>query len=141
MLSIGLAGLGIGLAMTLSTDAIVSAAPVERAGAASAISETAYELGVAMGIALLGSLQTISYRWLLHIPDGISDDIAASLRESLPAGLKALDETVTAHAEAANSAREAFTSAMQVTSVIAAVLLVTAAFTAWRLIPPSSQRH
>lgn len=141
MLSIGLAGLGIGLAMTLSTDAIVSAAPVERAGAASAISETAYELGVAMGIALLGSLQTISYRWLLHIPDGISDDIAASLRESLPAGLKALDETVTAHAEAASSARAAFTSAMQVTSVIAAVLLVTAAFTAWRLIPPSSQRH
>lgn len=141
LIGVSVAGLGIGLAMTLSTDAIVSAAPVERAGAASAISETAYELGVAMGIALLGSLQTISYRWLLHIPDGISDDIAASLRESLPAGLKALDETVTAHAEAANSAREAFTSAMQVTSVIAAVLLVTAAFTAWRLIPPSSQRH
>ena len=36
--------------MTLSTGAVVSAVPKERAGAASSISETAYELGVALGI-------------------------------------------------------------------------------------------
>ena len=36
-------------------------------GAASAISETAYELGVALGIAILGSIMTIGYR--LRLPD------------------------------------------------------------------------
>ncbi len=42
-------GFGAGLAMTLSTDAVVSAAPRDRAGAASSIAETAYELGAALG--------------------------------------------------------------------------------------------
>ena len=138
LIGVSVAGLGIGLAMTLSTDAIVSAAPVERAGAASAISETAYELGVAMGIALLGSLQTVFYRWLLQTPSGLDDAIAAQVRESLPIGLKALDETVAIQAEAAHLAREAFTSGVQTTAVVAAVLLIVAALTAWKLIP--SQR-
>lgn len=55
-LSLGVIGLGVGAAMTLSTDAVVSAAPAERAGAAASISETAYEFGVALGIAVLGTL-------------------------------------------------------------------------------------
>src|SRR5690606_33759985 len=55
-------GLGVGVAMTLSTDAVVSAVPKERAGAASAIAETAYELGVALGIAVLGSVHLAMYR-------------------------------------------------------------------------------
>ena len=138
LIGVSVAGLGIGLAMTLSTDAIVSAAPVERAGAASAISETAYELGVAMGIALLGSLQTVFYRWLLQTPSGLDDAIAAQVRESLPIGLKALDETVAIQAEAAHLARDAFTSGVPTTAVVAAVLLIVAALTAWKLIP--SQR-
>ncbi|HYI38677.1 MAG TPA: MFS transporter [Thermoleophilaceae bacterium] len=50
--------LGIAPALTLSTDMIVSSAPPERAGAASALSETGTEFGGAMGIALLGSLGT-----------------------------------------------------------------------------------
>jgi len=51
--------LGIAPALTLSTDMIVSSAPPERAGAASALSETGTEFGGAMGIALLGSLGTV----------------------------------------------------------------------------------
>lgn len=49
-------GAGVGLALTLTTDAVVSAAPAEKAGAASAVSETAYELGAALGIAVLGTV-------------------------------------------------------------------------------------
>src|SRR5699024_8483801 len=55
-------GLGVGVSETLSVDAVVSAAPPRKAGAASSISETAYELGAALGIALLGSLMTVLYR-------------------------------------------------------------------------------
>ncbi len=136
---ISLAGLGIGLAMTLSTDAIVSAAPVERAGAASAISETAYELGVAMGIALLGSLQTVLYRRSLRIPAGTDTEAATAVTESLAVGLRHLDQQVAAHAELAALAKESFTSAMQTTSAVAAVLLVAAGVVAWRFIPAESR--
>ena len=45
-----LIGAGIGLSETVTNDAILAAAPPEKAGAAAAVSETAYELGMALGI-------------------------------------------------------------------------------------------
>src|SRR5690606_18910046 len=47
--------LGLAPVITLTTDLIVGAAPPERAGVASAISETSSEFGGALGIAILGS--------------------------------------------------------------------------------------
>ncbi len=52
-----------------TTNLIVSAAPPERAGSASAISETSAEFGGALGVALLGSLGTFVYRWLMQATD------------------------------------------------------------------------
>ena len=49
----------------VKTDAVMTertAVPPDKAGSASAVSETAYELGVALGIALLGSLLATLYR-------------------------------------------------------------------------------
>ena len=48
-------GAGIGLAFTVSTGAVLGSVPADRAGAASAISETGFELGVALGIAGAGN--------------------------------------------------------------------------------------
>ena len=53
-----LLGLGVAPVVTLGTDLIVAAAPPERAGVASGLSETGAELGGALGIALLGSIGT-----------------------------------------------------------------------------------
>jgi DHA2 family multidrug resistance protein-like MFS transporter len=53
--------LGFAPVYTLTNDLIIGAAPPERAGAAAGISETASELGGALGIALLGSLATAVY--------------------------------------------------------------------------------
>ncbi len=55
-------GVGAGLSFTVTSDVILSSVPKEQAGAASAVSETAYELGAALGIALLGSIVTGVYR-------------------------------------------------------------------------------
>lgn len=57
-----LIGAGVGLADTLTNDVIIASAPPNRAAAAAGISETAYELGGALGIAILGSLGTSIYR-------------------------------------------------------------------------------
>lgn len=59
-IAVGSAIMALGLApvSTLATTIVVEAAPADRTGVATAISETAAELGGALGIALLGSLAT-----------------------------------------------------------------------------------
>ncbi|MBL7253556.1 MFS transporter [Paractinoplanes lichenicola] len=127
------AGLGVGIAMTLATDAVVSVAPRERAGAASAISETAYELGIALGIAILGSLHTALYRLHLDVTPG---ELGSAVNESLASASRALP----AGGELLDQARHAFTWGMQATTLIGAVLLVVGAVIAWRVIPSTTAR-
>src|SRR5699024_7748702 len=55
-------GAGVGAAETLTNHLILSAVPAEKAGAASATSETAYETGAVRGTAVLGSLLNLAYR-------------------------------------------------------------------------------
>ncbi|MEU6857497.1 MFS transporter [Glycomyces sp. NPDC046736] len=115
-----LIGAGAGLAQTVTNDAILAAAPADRAGSASAISETAYELGGAMGVALLGSLATGIYRSELgDAPDAASETLgeAVHVAKTLPAEAgDALLET----------ARTAFTDGVRITSVVAAGLVLIA---------------
>jgi DHA2 family multidrug resistance protein-like MFS transporter len=131
-ISLAIIGLGIGIAMTLATDAVVSVAPPARAGAAASIAETAYELGVALGIGVLGSIQTAVYRANLQIPAGTSASDANSLMDSLASAAATLGGK---NAELLAVAQSAFTHGVQVTAYIAAALLVVAAFVAWWLIP------
>jgi DHA2 family multidrug resistance protein-like MFS transporter len=77
-----LVGLGLSPMLTLVNDVILSNAPPERAGAASGISETGAELGVALGIAVLGSIGAAIYR--------------AHLATALPAGVAQRDPDVAA---------------------------------------------
>ncbi|MGW5723627.1 MFS transporter [Amycolatopsis sp. NPDC003865] len=119
-------GLGVGLALTLTVDSVLSAVPRDKAGSASAISETAYELGAALGIAILGSLVTVVYRAFL-----LAGPVPAEVRDSLAAAANALDPA----SDLAHAAREAFTGAMQVTSLAAAAVTAVAAVIAWRTIP------
>ncbi|NLB47419.1 MAG: MFS transporter [Microbacteriaceae bacterium] len=124
-------GLGIGIAETLSVDAVVSAVRPEKAGAAASISETAYELGVALGIALLGSLMTVLYRWHLVLPAGTDPSLEAAAEDSLGSAVHVLPP----NSASLDAARDAFVTAMQTTTLIASALLALAAFVAWRFIP------
>lgn len=77
--------LGLGTIAALGTDLVVSAAPSEKAGSASAVSETVQELGLAVGVATLGSLTTAVYRNLIveRIPANLSADVARAAEDSL----------------------------------------------------------
>ncbi|WP_256815357.1 MFS transporter [Pseudomonas guariconensis] len=68
VVAFALLNIGVGAIATVSNDVILSAAPPAKAGAASAISETAYEVGVVLGTAVLGGLVTAHYRGALHLP-------------------------------------------------------------------------
>ena len=77
--------LGLAPVFTLATDLVVGSAPPERAGAASAISETASEFGGALGVAILGSIGTAVYRGEMaaSLPAGIPAATAEAARETL----------------------------------------------------------
>ncbi|WGW11041.1 MFS transporter [Saxibacter everestensis] len=123
-----LIGAGIGLAETLTNDAIMSAVPANRAGAASAISETAYEMGAALGVAIMGSIMAASYASRLRFPQGTPDDVRQAAHETLGAGLSAAETLPSRLGDAViDAVSSAFTSAIHVTSAIAAVIVLAGA--------------
>ena len=116
---------GLAPAITLVTDFVLTAAPPERAGSASAISETSAELGGALGIALLGSIGTAVYRgaMLRAVPAAVPPELAEAARGTL-GGAVATAAEIPAELGAALlvAAREAFTRGFQRSSLISAVL-------------------
>jgi MFS transporter, DHA2 family, multidrug resistance protein len=132
-----LSNLGAGPMVTLSTDLVVGSAPPERAGSAASLSETAGELGFALGIAVLGSIGTAVYR------GRIADTLPAAVPAA--AGDAARDNMAGASAAAAHlpgpvgdallgTARDAYASGLHVVAVISAVLLVGVAVLAATLL-------
>ncbi|GAA3166224.1 MFS transporter [Planomonospora alba] len=122
--------LGLGMVITLASDMILSAAPPERAGVASGLSETGTELGGALGIAILGSVGTAVYRARVEdgLPAGLPPQAAEAARDTLggaaetAAGLPG--ET---GAQLLDTAREAFTAGMHASALAAAgVVIITA---------------
>ncbi|CAN5260742.1 efflux MFS transporter LfrA [soil metagenome] len=120
--------LGVGMSQTMSNDTIVASVPPAKAGAASAVSETAYELGAVLGTATLGTIFTAFYRNNVEIPAGLSPAQASDAAESI-AGATSVASTVPAPVGDAllESARSAFDSGIAPTATIAATLAVAAA--------------
>ncbi|MFT4187454.1 MAG: MFS transporter [Aeromicrobium sp.] len=121
-------GAGIGMAETLTNDLVLSHAPAHRAGAASAISETAYEIGAVLGTAVLGSVVTATYRSQLgegHETLGATLEHAATLPDHVGAAL-------------AESAKAAFGLGVQYSAGVAILVALAAALISWRTLPDHS---
>ncbi|WP_442907006.1 MFS transporter [Kitasatospora sp. NBC_01250] len=127
-------GAAEGLVYTLSADLVLSAAPPARSGAASAVSETAYELGTALGIALFGSVLTAVYRGG-GTPPGVDAETAARAHESLGSAVAAAQHLPGEAGQAlVGMAQEAFVRGIGLAAVLAAVLVLLGAGLAWRLL-------
>src|SRR5260370_25425185 len=61
-------GAGMGGVMPSATEAVMSVVPRERAGSGSALTNTARQLGGALGVAVLGSIVPHGYRSQLSPP-------------------------------------------------------------------------
>jgi DHA2 family multidrug resistance protein-like MFS transporter len=121
--------ISIGLAPVfgLTTELIVGTAPPERAGAASGISETAAELGGALGIAILGSVGVAIYRGAVgaELPAAVPDAAAEVARDTLGGAVAVAAELPSEiGAVVLEVAREAFVAGMHLTAGIAAVVAV-----------------
>ena len=124
-------GIGIGMAETVSNDLVLSSAPAAKAGAASAVSETAYELGAVLGTSILGGILTAFYRATIEVPAGVPAEAAEAARETL-AGATVQAEKLggVVGEELFTAAAHAFDSGVTVTALIGAGLIVIAALIA-----------
>jgi DHA2 family multidrug resistance protein-like MFS transporter len=119
--------MGIALVVTLSTDLIVGSAPPERAGAASALSETSAELGGAVGIAVLGSIGTAIYRSEIAdgLPAGLSYEAAATARDTLGGAMSVASQlSDVSSAALLEASRAAFVDGLHVVAVCGAVVVI-----------------
>ncbi|MFD9328059.1 MFS transporter [Streptomyces sp. NPDC060065] len=123
-------GIGAGFSFTVTADVILSSVPKEQAGAASAVSETAYELGAALGIALLGSIVTGVYAGFTG-PAGTPAEAHESLGGAAESAAGLPADTAAALMD---SARTAFVDGLTLAAGIGAVVLLVTAAAAWFLL-------
>lgn len=119
--------LGLAPVFTLATDMIVGTAPPEKAGAASAISETGSEFGGALGIAILGSIGIAVYRNQVAdaIPAGLSPEAAQAARDTLGGALAVAGQLPDLlGAKLLGTAREAFTQSLELTAATSAAIAI-----------------
>ena len=139
--------LGLAPVFGLTTELIVGSAPPERAGAASGISETAAELGGALGIAGLGSIGVAIYRAEVgdNLPAGVPPAAGDAARDTLGAAVEVAGSLpADAGAAVVDVAREAFVTGMHVTSMLAAAIAVAIAVVSvvvLRRVEPAADPH
>ncbi|MFC7992305.1 MFS transporter [Streptomyces pilosus] len=123
-------GLGAGFSFTVTADVILSSVPKDQAGAASAVSETAYELGAALGIAVLGSIVTGVYRGFTAPPG-----TPAEAHESLGGAVEAASHLPASVAgPMLDAARQAFVDGLTLAAATGATVLLAAAAAAWYML-------
>lgn len=118
---------GLSPTMVLGTDLIIGTAPPEKAGAASAVSETGMEFGMALGIALLGSVGNAVYRHQMAdaAPASASANMPVDIGGSFFSTLEAAEQMqVEAGLKLLAEASEAFTSGLHAAAGLSALMIV-----------------
>ncbi|WP_332666725.1 MFS transporter [Aeromicrobium sp.] len=129
-------GLGMALAMTPATEAIMGALPKEKAGVGSAMNDVLRELGGTLGVAVLGSLLASKYG------DGMEGSVSEVPDAVATASLDSVDSAHVAAAQLGDagsgliaSADQAFVTAMGSTTDIAAAVALVGALVALAFLP------
>jgi EmrB/QacA subfamily drug resistance transporter len=134
--------IGMGLAGTPATTAITAALPPSKQGVASALNDTAREVGSAFGIAILGSLLNQGYR------DGMADAVAQlppAVAERVLASIAFTTSPEVAQFGAAGRAlvdrgRDAFVGGVTDAVLVASVVLLVTAVLVFLLAPGREPR-
>jgi MFS transporter, DHA2 family, multidrug resistance protein len=122
--------LGLPPIVVLATDQVVGAAQPERAGSASAISETSFECGGALGIAVLGSIGAAAYRVQLSsaLPPSLPAPLADAARATLASAMSLSGQLPGGiGASVLGPAREAFIQGLHIVAVVGVIICVGAA--------------
>ncbi|MGI5450794.1 MFS transporter [Streptomyces sp. CA-243310] len=123
---------GIAPISVLGTALAVGSAPAEKAGSAAATGQTAYDLGLALGIAGTGSVAVAVYRndVASAAPAGLPDDALTAARDTLGGATDAaahLPEALAA--DLLTAARDAFTAGFHTAALVSGLLALATAVT------------
>jgi fucose permease len=136
-LGIAIMGVGMGLILAPAGESIMSVLPPEQAGVGSAVNDTVQELGGALGVAVIGSIVSASFRQGLdhsHLPKGLIDAARPSIANA---------NAIAAHAGPTGQrlievAHQSFTSAMTSGFTVGATVAVLGAVLAAIALPKKS---
>jgi EmrB/QacA subfamily drug resistance transporter len=128
-LGVVLFGIGMGLAGTPATTALTSSLPMSKQGVASAMNDTARELGSAFGIAILGAILNQAYQEAMgpvvaSLPPAIASRALGSIAFTAS---PAIADLGTAGQALVVSARDAFVSGVSSAVVAGCAVLAVAA--------------
>jgi hypothetical protein len=124
-------GIGIGMAMTPATDAVMGSLPLAKASVGSAVNDAARTTGGAFGVAIMGSIMASSYRGDMDVIGA-----GAAAQDSLSGALAtAAGLGGQAGARLAATAQEAFVSGMHTAVLIGAAIALTGALVALLFLP------
>jgi EmrB/QacA subfamily drug resistance transporter len=102
-------GMGMGLSMTPSTEAITSALPRGHQGVASALNDVTREFGTALGVALLGAVLSAGYRDTIDSQlDAVPAGAAEAARGGVANALEAADTAGPQGHQLVRAAQESF---------------------------------
>jgi len=122
-----IAVIGVSPILILGTGIVVGSAPPEKAGAAASISETSNQLGIALGVAFLGSIGTAVYRNMIgkHLPPGLSIELSKQVSESITDASSVANRLDSQHRVSLMiSAKEAFVTGLHTAAATGAVIFV-----------------
>ncbi|QSB04997.1 MFS transporter [Natronoglycomyces albus] len=129
--------------MALTTDLVVGSVKPEKAGAASGLATTANDLGISLGVAVVGSIGVAAYRSEIAdtLPSETPAQVRAAAEDSLDGAIAGAGQvSADISVSLLEAARAAFASGLNVASAVAAGIAVVAsiiAATRLRHIPPT----
>lgn len=133
---------GMGLAMSPTTDLLMSSVPRKNAGMGSAMNDTTRELGGSLGVAIFGSLLASKY---VHGLEGLISNIPEKYREfvtgSLGGAMRVAEGVKKSGAPAemvdqfVGTAKQAWVGGLRLSLVIAAGIVFTASTVAFFFLP------
>ena len=137
-----LQGVGMAHVMAPATESIMSTLPRERAGAGAAVNTTARQVGGALGVAVLGSVLSASYRSgitpaLDRLPADALPPGARELAAESIGGTQLLTEAlpISLGAPVERAGVEAFIGAMHTTATLSALVALLGALVVLRWLP------
>jgi EmrB/QacA subfamily drug resistance transporter len=129
-------GIGLGAVVPAATSSVMDALPRERAGAGSALTNTARQVAVALGVAVLGSVLAQSYRGTM------APTLAALPAPARDAAGQSISATQAVAGQLGSAghfllapANIAYIDAMRITTVIAAAIAVLGGLAVMRWMP------
>lgn len=131
-----LLSLGSAPMFTLVTDLILGSVPPERAGTAGALSETSFEFGGALGIAILGSIGVALYQSNLGaLPATLGSAAVKTIQSTLGGAIStAQGLPASLRTQVTQAAQQAFVHSLVIIALLSAVLsLLLAIIARWKL--------